>query len=91
MPDYDLLYGEYEELKEENSKLRLENDDLRQEISSLYEAQQQTLEELAVTQRSVDFYLQENKRLKWRVNHVTPDDAEACRQGKHEGTDCGKE
>jgi hypothetical protein len=30
----------------------------------------------------------EVKRLKWRLNHQTDDDAEACRRGEHE--DCGK-
>lgn len=33
-------------------------------------------------------YRVENKRLRQRLNHQTPDDIEACRQGKHP-PDCG--
>ncbi len=38
--------------------------------------------------KDVDTLLKEVERLRWRLNHQTEDDAEACRQGKHE--DCGK-
>jgi hypothetical protein len=45
--------------------------------------------ELTTEQQALESLRHENRRLRWRLNHQTEDDAEACRQGRHP-PDCGR-
>ncbi len=70
----------------------MSDDDLKQVQKSLDGAREEHVRygkttfhvgKMAMMQQLID----EVRRLKWRLNHQTDDDVEACRQGRH--TDCG--